>query len=109
MEVVETYVGIDAHKNMCHATMMSPEGDVVGEKRFRTNVKVLEAWVRTLPDDAEFAIESGTPTKRLYWTLKAMGREVHMAHPAEVRRMMGTKKKTDRTRSTWPTPPRSGG
>ncbi len=101
MEVVETYVGIDAHKNMCHATVMSPEGDIVGEKRFRTNVKVLEAWVRTLPDDAEFAIESGTPTKRLYWTLKAMGRKVHMAHPAEVRRMMGTKKKTDRTDSAF--------
>ena len=101
MEVVETYVGIDAHKNMCHATVMSPEGDIVGEKRFRTNVKVLEAWARTLPVDAVFAIESGTPTKRLYWTLKAMGRDVRMAHPAEVRRMMGTKKKTDREDSAF--------
>jgi transposase len=80
---------------------MSPSGDIVGEKRFRTNTRVLEAWVRTLPDDAEFAIESGTPTKRLYWTLKAMGRNVRMAHPAEVRRMMGTKKKTDRTDSAF--------
>jgi len=99
--VVRTYVGIDAHKNMCHATVMSQDGNIVSEKRFSTNVKVLEAWVRTHPKNFIYAIEAGTPTKQLYWALKAMGREVHMAHPAEVRRMQGTKKKTDRTDSAF--------
>jgi transposase len=99
--VVGTYVGIDVHKNMCHAIVMSQEGSIIGEKIFSTNAKVLEAWVRTHPKDYVYAMESGTPTKRLYWVLKEMGREVHMAHPTEVRRMMGTKKKTDREDSAF--------
>ena len=99
--MVGTYVGIDAHKNMCHATVMSRDGYIVSEKIFSTNVKVLEAWARTHPKDYVYAIEAGTPTKRLYWALKEMGREVHMAHPTEVRRMMGTKKKTDREDSAF--------
>ena len=101
MEVVRTYVGIDAHKRMCHATVMSADGTIVNEHRFPTNVKYLEAFTRDLPRDAAFAIEAGTGTKQLFWALKEMGREVHMAHPLEVRRMMGTKKKTDRTDSAF--------
>ena len=73
----------------------------MSEKQFSTNVKVLEAWVRTHPKDYIYAMEAGTPTKQLYWALKEMGREVHMAHPTEVRRMMGTKKKTDRADSAF--------
>lgn len=99
--MVETYVGTDAHKNVCQATVMTPVGDIIDEKRFMTNAKVQEAWARTLPGDTVFAIEAGTPAKRLYWTLKAMAFDVRMAHPSEVRRMMGTKKKTDRTDSAF--------
>jgi transposase len=80
---------------------MSRDGNIVSEKQFSTNVKVLEAWARTHPKDYVYAMEAGTPTKQLYWALKEMGREVHMAHPAEVRRMMGTKKKTDRADSAF--------
>lgn len=101
MEVVRTYVGIDAHKRMCHATVMSADGTIVSELGFPTNVKYLEAFVLELPRDAVFAIEAGTGTKPLFWALKEMGREVHMAHPLEVRRMMGTKKKTDREDSAF--------
>jgi len=80
---------------------MSRDGNIVSEKKFSTNVKVLEAWARTHPKDYVYAMEAGTPTKQLFWALKEMGREVHMAHPAEVRRMMGTKKKTDRADSAF--------
>jgi transposase len=80
---------------------MSQDGKILSEKKFSTNVKVLEAWVKTHPKDYVYAIEAGTPTKRLYWALKEMGREIHMAHPVEVRRMMGTKKKTDREDSAF--------
>jgi transposase len=96
-----TYVGIDAHKKMCHATVMDADGTVVSEHKFPTNVKYLEAFVQPLDDDSSYAIEAGSSTKRLYWALKDMGRDVHMAHPLEVRRMMGTKKKTDREDSAF--------
>jgi len=86
---------------MCNATVMSKDGDIIGEKMFSTNVKVLEAWVKHHPKDYVYAMEAGTPTNNLYWALKKMGREVHVAHPTEVRRMMGTKKKTDRADSAF--------
>jgi len=86
---------------MCHATVMSADGTIVSEHRFPTNVKYLETVVLGLPEEAKFAIEAGTPTKKLFWHLKDMGRDVRMAHPVEVRRMMGTKKKTDREDSAF--------
>ena len=86
---------------MCHATVMSADGTIVSEHRFSTNVKYLETFVKGLDKGCAFAIEAGTGTKRLYWTIRDMGREVHMAHPLEVRRMMGTKKKTDREDSAF--------
>jgi transposase len=41
------------------------------------------------------ALEASTVAKRLYWHLKGLGLDVRMAHPLEVRRRAGTKKKTD--------------
>lgn len=90
------YVGIDAHKRMCHATVLSEDGTVVEEIPFPTNVKFLETWARTLPRDSKVAIESSTISKRLARVLIGIGLEVQMAHPLEVRRMGGKKKKTDK-------------
>ena len=86
---------------MCQATVMSVDGTIVSEHRFPTNVKYLETFVLGLDKDCIFAIEAGAGTKRLFWAIRDMGREVHMAHPLEVRRMMGTKKKTDREDSAF--------
>ena len=80
---------------------MAADGTIVSEHGFPTNVKYLEAFVHGLDGDCTFAIEAGTVTKRLYWAIRDMGRDVHMAHPLEVRRMMGTRKKTDREDSAF--------
>lgn len=86
---------------MCQAAVMSADGTIVSEHRFPTNLKYLETFVQGLDKDCVFAIEAGAGTKRLFWAIRDMGREVHMAHPLEVRRMMGTKKKTDREDSAF--------
>jgi transposase len=80
---------------------MAADGTIVSEHGFPTNVKYLETFVLGLDDECVFAIEAGGGTKRLFWAIRDMGREVHMAHPLEVRRMMGTKKKTDREDSAF--------
>ena len=89
------YVGIDAHKRECHATVLDERGQVVSTMRFPTNLGVLTAWAKTLPEGLVFAIEASTVAKRLYWHLQSLGLVVKMAHPLEVRRRAGTKKKTD--------------
>ena len=89
------YVGIDAHKRECHATVLNEQGEKLSAARFPTNLGALTAWAKTLPPGSCIAIEASTVAKRLYWHLKEMGLDVRMAHPLEVRRMAGRKKKTD--------------
>ena len=43
------YVGIDAQKRDCHATVMNAQGEVVSTARFPTNLGALTAWARRLP------------------------------------------------------------
>ncbi len=89
------YVGIDAHKRDCHATVMNDQGEVVSTARFPTNLGALTTWAKRLPKGAVLALEASTVAKRIYWHLQGLGLDVKMAHPLEVRRRAGNKKKTD--------------
>ena len=89
------YVGIDAHKRECVATVLNERGEKLSTARFPTNLGALTAWAKTLPEGSVLALEASTVAKRLYWHLKGLGLDVRMAHPLEVRRMAGSKKKTD--------------
>jgi transposase len=89
------YVGIDAHKRDCHATVLNDQGEVVSTARFPSNLGALSAWAKALPPGCVLALEASTVAKRIYWRLQEMGLDVRMAHPLEVRRKAGTKRKTD--------------
>ncbi len=89
------YVGIDAHKRDCHATVLNDAGETVSTARFPTNLKALTRWAERLPKGTVLALEASTVAKRVYWHLKGLGLDVRMAHPLEVRRRAGNKKKTD--------------
>ena len=89
------YVGIDAHKRDCHATVLNDQGEVVSTARFPSNLGALSAWAKTLPPGCVLALEASTVAKRIYGHLQGLGLDVRMAHPLEVRRRAGIKKKTD--------------
>lgn len=89
------YVGIDARKRDCHATVMNAEGEFVSTARFPSSLGALTAWAKRLPQGAKLALEASTVAKRIYWHLQGLGPDVKRAHPLEVRRRAGTKKKTD--------------
>ena len=89
------YAGIDAHKRDCHATVLNERGDTISTSRFPSTLEALARWAKGLPLGSVFALEASTVAKRLYWHLKGMGLDVRMAHPLEVRRRAGNKKKTD--------------
>ena len=89
------YVGIDAHKRDCHATVLNDQGEVVSTARFPSNLGAVSAWAKKLPPGCVLALEASTVAQRIYWRLQEMGLDVRMAHPLEVRRKAGTKKKTD--------------
>ncbi|MGC2204358.1 MAG: IS110 family transposase, partial [Thermoplasmata archaeon] len=83
------------HKRDCHATVMNDQGEVVSTARFPSNLGALTTWAHRLPKGAVLALEASTVAKRIYWHLQSLGLDVKMAHPLEVRRRAGTKKKTD--------------
>jgi transposase len=89
------YVGIDAHKRDCHATVLNERGETLSTSRFPSTLGALTHWAKGLPPGSVLALEASTVAKRIYWHLKGLGRDVRMAHPLEVRRRAGTKKKTD--------------
>jgi transposase len=89
------YVGIDAHKRDCHATVLNERGDTISTSRFPSTLEALSRWAKGLPTGSVLALEASTVAKRLYWHLKGLGLDVRMAHPLEVRRRAGNKKKTD--------------
>jgi transposase len=89
------YVGIDAHKRDCHATVLNEHGETISTSRFPSTLGALTRWATGLPSGSVLALEASTVAKRLYWHLKALGLDVRMAHPLEVRRRAGNKKKTD--------------
>jgi len=89
------YVGIDAHKRDCHATVLNERGETLSTSRFPSTLGALTRWAQGLPSGSMLALEASTVAKRIYWHLKGLGLDVRMAHPLEVRRRAGTKKKTD--------------
>ena len=73
--------------------MLNENGEKLSTACFPTNRGALTAWAKTLPEGSGLALEASTVAKRLYWHLKGLGLDVRMAHPLEVRRMAGSKKK----------------
>lgn len=89
------YVGIDAHQRDGRATVLNDTGETVSTARFPTNPKALTQRAERLPKGSVLALEASTVAKRIYWHLKEMDLDVRMAHPLEVCRRAGNKKKTD--------------
>ena len=60
------YVGIDAHKRECCATVLNENGEKISTTRFPTNRGALTAWAKTLLEGSVLALEASTVAKRLY-------------------------------------------
>ena len=89
------YIGIDAHKRMCDVTAISQDKEVLFQERYRTSKRALNELAKRIPDRAKVAVEASTSGKYVARVLIDAGVDVVVAHPAEVRRRMGSTKKTD--------------
>lgn len=90
------YIGIDAHKDMDCVLKTDEKGEVVGKEKIEHSMQSWDKLFRAVPkEDTKIAIEAGTYGIPLYKHLKKQGFEMHMAHPKEFRRRIGSKKKTD--------------
>lgn len=89
-----TYVGLDVHKKVCHATLMNERGEILKEGKFPNERAEFERFFKGI-DDAEVAMESSYCWQPAYELLEGMGYEVKLAHPKRTRAIADTKIKTD--------------
>jgi len=90
------YTGIDVHKDSCYLTAMNEKGEVLWEKEVSTKDT---GWIEELERESSIAMEAETYSKPLYNELKERGFDVLMAHPAKLRLIAESSKKTDRNDS----------
>ncbi len=90
------YIGIDLHKEVCYATTLDKEGEIIDRGEFKNN---REEWVRYIEEilrDSKVAIEACS-----YWYpvcdfLEERGIEMVLSHPSKTRIIAEAKIKTDK-------------
>lgn len=76
------YVGIDVHKQICHATVMSERGEILRQEKFWNEREELERFFESI-DDAKVAMEACYCWQPVYEQLEQMGYDVKLAHPTK--------------------------
>jgi transposase len=98
------YAAIDIHKRSFHAAVLDADSGEISERRFAATREELNDWAMALTGRvAAVAIEATTGWRWVWRELSALGFDVHLADPAQVKALRGrTKKaKTDRLDARW--------
>lgn len=94
------YVGVDVHKNVCRAAVVSDEGELVDEFTFRNSGGGIEDFmmrIEAFRDRVLVAVESTANLWiRLYDALEEHGVRVVLSNPAKTRLIAEARVKTDR-------------
>lgn len=91
------YVGLDVHKDSCHATVMDEDGRILKQAGFPNLPESIDTFFNDVDiDDAEVALEATYAWLPVYEQLEEMGIEAKLAHPYKTRIIAEEKIKTDR-------------
>jgi transposase len=98
------YAAIDIHKRSFQAAVLDSESGEISEQRFGASREELSRWAMSLREGvAAVAIEATTGWRWVWRELTALGFDVRLADPSEVKALRGTGKraKTDRLDARW--------
>src|SRR6266542_4120792 len=98
------YAAIDIHKQSFQAAVLDPETGAVVEERFSADRESLDRWAKQWRGRVvAVAIEATTGWRWVWRELVALGFDVRLADPSEVKALRGTGKraKTDRLDARW--------
>lgn len=87
-----TWIGLDVHKRVCHATVL--EDDTLEQMKLRNDPNVLREFFSRF-SSAKIAIEATYCWQPVYELAERAGHEVKLAHPKETRIIAKRKIKTD--------------
>jgi transposase len=98
------YAAIDIHKQRFQAAVFDSESGEMREWRFAAGREELRNWAMSLPRGvAAVAVEATTGWRWVWRELSALGVDVRLADPSEVKALRGTTRraKTDRLDARW--------
>ncbi|MEM2878912.1 MAG: transposase [Candidatus Hadarchaeales archaeon] len=74
------HVGLDVHRQACHATVMDETGRIERQERFKNSRREYERFSRDIPE-ARVAMEASCCWQPVYELLGRAGHSVKLAHP----------------------------
>lgn len=89
------YAGLDVHKNFCQAIVLTKDGEVVKEKRIKSEKEDIEEFFSGL-DNVKVAFEASTNYEYFHDVLDSLSYEVYLSHPLKTRLIAESKVKTDK-------------
>jgi transposase len=98
------YAAIDIHKQTLHAAVLDPDTGAISERRLAATGEELRHWAIPLQGEvAAVAIEATTGWRWIWRELTALGFDVRLADPVQVKALRGRSKraKTDRLDARW--------
>lgn len=101
---VMLYAAIDIHKQLLHAAVLDPETGAISEQRFAASREELTHWAMPLRGKVNaVAIEATTGWRWVWRELAALGFDVRLADPVQVKALRGRirRAKTDRLDARW--------
>jgi transposase len=93
---VTHYIGFDVHKKHISFCAKTANGEIVQEGKLAAQRAVLRQWAANQRGPWQGAMEATLFSAWIYDTLKPYGERLEMAHPAMLKAITASKKKTDR-------------
>ncbi|KXA95883.1 hypothetical protein AKJ65_00070 [candidate division MSBL1 archaeon SCGC-AAA259E19] len=91
---MDRYIGIDIHKDFCHATVQNQDGEIVKKGEFENSPSGYDEFFKGI-GEASVAIEAGDAWQPVYDHLIEKGYDVVLANPYKLRIIAEVKIKTD--------------
>jgi transposase len=93
---MQTYIGLDTHKNFIVGCVKNQQGTTLNERRFKTEPHEINKFLEPYaPDDSKVALESSSCWQYVYDYLTNLGYKVTLSNPSKTRLIGESKKKTD--------------
>lgn len=92
---MQTYVGLDVHKNFIFGCVKDKEGNILFEQKFKNEPHSTDAFLLNVPRDSKVALESSSCWQYAFDYLVDAGYDVVLSNPGRTRLIGESKKKTD--------------
>lgn len=93
---VTHYIGFDVHKKSISFCVKAAEGRIIEEATLRATHETLRQWASSRQEPWRGAMEATLFSGWIYDTLKPFAAELQMGHPAMMRAIAASKKKSDK-------------